>query len=545
VALGTVASSQFAAACPFCGQVQQTFTQEIGGADAAVIARLVESPPKATGLGLGDSLAKSKFEIVEVLRGEKLLAGRKRFEAICFGDYAAGATFLVTATDPADLNWATPNLMNDRGCKYLQAAVKLPAEGPERLVFFQDYLEDQNETLARDAFDEFAKASYTEVKQLKEQMQRDKLRVWIASPDVTPSRRRLYLMMLGVCGEPEDLSMLESLINSPDRQKRMGLDAIVGAYLTLKGPEGVTLIEDKFLKNKDADYIDTLAAIMALRILGQEEHIIPKDRLLAALRTMLDRPQLADTVIPDLARWEDWSVVERLFELFVAADPESSWIRVPVIKFFQACPLPAAKAHLEECAKLDQQAFRQAKSFMMPGAGGPSKSLRKAAPVDTKAPAASTPSKEAKTAPTSGDATKTGGDAKTSSEADSSLPAAPSKKTSQATPSAATPLAGTVAPANAEVADVSDPAASDPPADEPGTRETGTGESARASNSRSTDEKPVEPGTAVAAIGVTPLAAAAIADPAVHPFSAWQVGGVFSLAGAALLSAMWWLLATG
>ena len=31
---------------------------------------------------------------------------------------------------------------------------------------------------------------------------------------------------------------------------------------------------------------------------------------------MLDRPQLADLVIPDLARWEDWSVMDRLVELF-------------------------------------------------------------------------------------------------------------------------------------------------------------------------------------------------------------------------------------
>ncbi len=263
---------------------------------------------------------------------------------ICFGDYLAGATFLVTATDPADLSWATPNQMDERGCEYLKATMKLPDDGPERLAFFQDYLEDKNETLARDAFDEFARAPYGDVKQLKSRMHRDKLREWIASGDVTPSRRRLYLTMLGACGDSDDVTMLEGLINSPERQKRMGLDAIVGAYLTLKGPEGMTLVEDRFLKNPDADYTDTLAAIMAVRILGQEESVIPKDRLLTALRIMLDRPQLADTVIPDLARWQDWSVVDRLYEMFVNADPNSSWIRVPVIKYFQACPLPAAKA---------------------------------------------------------------------------------------------------------------------------------------------------------------------------------------------------------
>ncbi len=45
---------------------------------------------------------------------------------------------------------------------------------------------------------------------------------------------------------------------------------------------------------------------LALRVLGQETDLIPKQRLVAALRNMLDRPQLADLVIPDLARWQDW-----------------------------------------------------------------------------------------------------------------------------------------------------------------------------------------------------------------------------------------------
>jgi len=32
-------------------------------------------------------------------------------------------------------------------------------------------------------------------------MQHDKLLAWIENPDVSPSHRRLYLTMLGVCGQ--------------------------------------------------------------------------------------------------------------------------------------------------------------------------------------------------------------------------------------------------------------------------------------------------------------------------------------------------------
>ena len=163
--------------------------------------------------------------------------------------------------------------------------------------------------------------------------------------------------------------MLEEMIQSKDRQTKGALDALVAAYLTLKGPDGMPLVEDLFLKNKDAEYTDTYATIMALRFHGTEEKIIPRERLLEGIRTMLDRPQLADLVIPDLARWEDWSVMDRLVELFKNADDESSWVRVPVINYLRACPLPKAKERIDELAKLDPETVKRANSFF-PFAGG-------------------------------------------------------------------------------------------------------------------------------------------------------------------------------
>jgi hypothetical protein len=176
--------------------------------------------------------------------------------------------------------------------------------------------------------------------------------------------------MLGVCGGKQDLPMLEELITSQDRQTRGALDALVAAYLTLKGPDGMPLVEELFLENKDAEYTDTYATIMALRFHGTEEKIIPRERLLAGIRLMLDRPQLADLVIPDLARWEDWSVMDRLVELFKTSNDESSWVRVPVINYLRACPRPEAKARLDELAKLDPETVKRANSFFPFAAAG-------------------------------------------------------------------------------------------------------------------------------------------------------------------------------
>jgi hypothetical protein len=321
-------------ACPFCAAVALTFSEEIGNSQVAVVAKLVQAPQRATGDAAASAsaeVAKSKFEIVKVLKGAEALGKAKSIETVYFGDNKPGTLFLVMGIDPPNINWGTPIAITERGQQYVEKAIDLPKEGPDRLAFFQDFLEDSDEMLARDAYDEFAKTPYSGVIALKDRMKHEKLVEWIKSPQIPVSRRRLYLTMLGVCGTPQDVPMLAEMIQSKDRQTKGALDALIAAYLTLGGPSGMPLVEDLYLKNKEAEYTDTYAAIMALRFHGTEEKIIPRDRLLAALRTMLDRAQLADLVIPDLARWEDWSVMDRLVELFKTADEESSWVRVPVI----------------------------------------------------------------------------------------------------------------------------------------------------------------------------------------------------------------------
>ncbi len=86
---------------------------------------------------------------------------------------------------------------------------------------------------------------------------------------------------------------------------------------------------------------------------------------------MLDRPQLADLVIADLARWQDWAIMDRLVELFKNATDETSWVRVPVINYLQACPLPKAKEYLAELAKLDPESVKKATNLFPIGGAAP------------------------------------------------------------------------------------------------------------------------------------------------------------------------------
>lgn len=365
MALGLVLAGWMAvaAACPFCSATALTFTEEMTSMDVVAIARLVEAPPPASAGAAGDELPKARFEVVKILKGEGLVKPKQSIDTLYFGDGTKGKAFLIMGIDPPQVMWSTPLPLSDRAQKYLAEIVKLPKDGVERYVFFQNHLEDEDEMLARDAYDEFAKASYDAVKSIKEHMNHAQLIEWIKNPDIPASRRRLYFVMLGICGDEKDLPMLEEMITSTDRKQRQGLDSMIGCYLTLKGEDGLPMIEETLLKNKKSDYADTYAAIMALRFHATEGGVIEKQRVVASLRLMLDRPELADLVIPDLARWEDWTAIDKLFELYKNADEKTSWVRVPVVNYLRVCPLPKAKELLKECEKIDPQSVKRANTF--------------------------------------------------------------------------------------------------------------------------------------------------------------------------------------
>jgi hypothetical protein len=372
--------SPVARACPFCSAVSLTFAQEIAQSQAAVIARLVEPPPAAALSPLADGpLPKAKFVVVEPLKGADLLADAgltgadaKQIETIMLEEKPVGSLFLLMGVEPPNLVWSSPIAVSDRAVVYIKKLAELPEKGADRLAFFQEYLEDADETLGRDAYDEFAVAPYADVRGLKDRMNPAQLLAWIENPKVQANRRRLYATMLGVCGSPADAERIAKILagtDLPEEQAeiRSGLDALIACYVTLRGPEGLDLVDRLFLdrtdddgKARDVPFAETYAAVMALRFLGEESDIVPRPRVLQSLRILLAEPKLADLVIADLARWQDWSVIGTLVDLFKDAQADNIFVREPVVNYLKACPLPEAAAAVVELEKIDPEAVRRA-----------------------------------------------------------------------------------------------------------------------------------------------------------------------------------------
>lgn len=402
-------------ACPFCSAVSQTLSQEIEAADIAVVAKLITLPAEAdldsgdpVGLDLDDpDSGTAEFEVIEVLRGDDLPEGAPAVGAtikvVYFGGNEDKDRFLINGIAGKRVDWTTPMPLTERGIDYIKALGNLPEKGADRLAFFLNHLEDEDPLLAQDAYDEFGRAPYEEVIAVGDRMDRQQLIEWIEDSRVGPTRRRLYLTMLGICGQPEDVAILESLINydyqqlkpgiaatmavmgqtgpvigvpilnemirADVRRKQQCLDALIAAYLKLKGPAGLPLIEEQFLKNPAAEYTHVYAAVMALRFHGEETDSLPRARLLQSMRLLLDNADIADQVIPDLARWDDWTVLDRLVTMFKESEADA-WVRQPVISYLLAATdqpedvgqrADAALADLEE---LDPEGVKRARSYM-------------------------------------------------------------------------------------------------------------------------------------------------------------------------------------
>jgi hypothetical protein len=379
--LATVGGWQFARACPLCGGgVQRTLGDEIREAEAVVIATLLADADSVTiteegRVEIPQNVPKARFRIVEILKGSETVGDVQEIEVLYFGEEPKDTPFLVQAAKLDELVWGTPLPLDERSVAYVRRLQELPEQGYDRLAFFYAYLENPSPLLARDAYDEISRVPYAEIAALRELVDREQILAWITDPETSTSHRRLYLMLLGLVArddpQPQELALLESAIRDEGDAPRTALDSSIACYLTLRGAAGLPLVEDRFLKNKDATYSDTYAAIMALRFHAEQEQVVPREQIVAALRHLLDRPDLADLIIADLARMEDWSVIDRLVELFKNADDKSSWVRVPVIQYLRACPLPEAEERLDELAQIDPEAVKRANFFVPLGRPNP------------------------------------------------------------------------------------------------------------------------------------------------------------------------------
>lgn len=362
-------------ACPFCSAPSLTLTEQLAQSDAAALVHWVDATKGSDANPAGDTT----YEVVDVLKGSG--DSPKKGQRITLARYRAGQKgdlFLLMGTQGTVIEWSSPLEVTEASYNYMAQAPSPESPTQERLAYFLKFVEYPDPLVANDAYAEFANAPYKDIAPLAGKLPREKVRAWVMNPDTPATRLGLYGLLLGLCGTDEDAALMKEKISESTQDFRLGIDGVMSGYLLLAGEEGLHLIDKTKLKNKQAPFSETYAAMQALRFMWTYAPArIDKARLRQSMRTLLDRPELADLVVADLARWKDWSVQDRLMELYGAEEYDIPSIKRAIIRYMlvstkdapsadgveQPDHVKKAKQHLAVLRKMDPKTVREAERF--------------------------------------------------------------------------------------------------------------------------------------------------------------------------------------
>lgn len=375
VGLCLLAISLFATnanACPFCGPPQSRLSERLAKNEVAVVAEWLEASPAKNATD-----GSTQFRVIERIRGPegKLLFSKgDRFALPREWQAEPVQRCLLFGRKEDELLWETPVPLSDEAYQYVLKAPSIDLPTGKRLEYYLGHLESPDSLIAMDALAEFAVVPYADVATLASKLPREKLRRWLSDEQTVPNRLGLYGMMLGLCGTLEDAETLRAKIEHPNPEYPHGLDGITFGYLLLTKSEGLDVLDQIKLRPKDTKAIELTAMMQAMRVIWTDGgDRIPQARLRQSMRLLLNHPEAAVNAIADLARWEDWSVQDRLLALYGAEEFDDRQTRKAIVGYlFAATRAKSAEAklqarkNLDVLRKRDPMMVREVERFFVP-----------------------------------------------------------------------------------------------------------------------------------------------------------------------------------
>jgi hypothetical protein len=325
-----------AVACPFCSAPSQTLSEQVAQADGVCLVAWTGGTA-ATDQDPG----KSTYEILQVVKAPKeSVAKGDRVTLARYRTGKKGDLFLLMGTKSgrgSGIDWGSPTEITESSFNYVAQAPTPEVPVSKRLSYFVRFLEFPDQLVSNDAYAEFANAPYKDIEAVASKLPHEKIREWVVRPETPQPRLGLYGMMLGLCGDNHDAKLLADKISQKTEDFRIGIDGMISGYLLLTGTSGLDHIDDWKFKDRKVPFSETYAAMMGLRFMWQyASGRIPSERLQQSMRILLDRPELADLVIADLARWNDWSVQDRLMQIYGKGDYNIPSIKRAIIRYMLA-----------------------------------------------------------------------------------------------------------------------------------------------------------------------------------------------------------------
>ncbi|MCA9061725.1 MAG: hypothetical protein KDA96_01620 [Planctomycetaceae bacterium] len=237
------------------------------------------------------------------------------------------------------LEWDPPSQVTAAALQYIQQAPPNSVSYLQRLPYYIRFLEHEDPLISADAWAEFARADYESIVAHQSRYPGTLLRSWIADEQTLPERLSTYGLLLGLCGQPEDIDFLRRQAGiAPDEPVRFGSEGLWAGYLRLSGSSGLDWLDAQLL-NSPALSDDRADAIRkALEFMWEYEAArISPDRLRQSMRLMMNQHNMRSTVLRTLTRWKDWDYLSEAVRLFHQLAETDEYTCCAVVAFAQEC----------------------------------------------------------------------------------------------------------------------------------------------------------------------------------------------------------------
>jgi hypothetical protein len=374
-----IASSQVALSCPNCPAGLTSYADHIASSDAVILTEW-SSAVEAT----DDASGSTTVHVRQIVKGPTKRLSAKNIKLDRYRAGKKGDLYLVFGVigeETSALVWNDVVEVNAASFQYILKAPAMELESSKRLSYFLNFLEFKDDLVANDAFAEFAGAEYKTLVDMAPQLPREKIRGWILDPETPAIRLGLYGTLLGLCGNRSDARVLETRIVKHEGVGAfpLGLEGVISGYLMIEGAAGLDLIDAKLLQNTETPFTEVFAAAQALRFMWIYSKKISHERLCKSMEGLLVRSEIADIVIADLARWKDWTAMDRVVKLYDQGEKPTLSTRRAVVRFLLICAkqpqgksqqaeivaeqINRAQAHLKKLRAADPEIVANAERF--------------------------------------------------------------------------------------------------------------------------------------------------------------------------------------
>lgn len=349
--------------CPFCGVVGESLAQR---RDRAACVSVAEADGGAEGDATG--LLVQRFVMRQALRGDCPAEGEAQAVVARVSAAVEGTAVLFGDQVDADgmMSWSAV-AANEAVMAYVAAAPPVREPAARRLAWFASRLEHPDPPIAADAFAEFGLAPFEAVREAATAFDADSLRTWVRDGAADQRRRGFYGLALGLVAatrpaeRADAVRVLHEAIEAPADDFRAGFDGLLGGILVAEGEAGLAYLAGRGLLSAEARPVDQRHMLAALRFAWESlADTIPREAVAEATRRLVAAPVVAADAVIDLARYRHWAAVDDVAALWSTVGRDDPLVRRAVAGYLTACPLPAARQHLDGLAATDRERLRAA-----------------------------------------------------------------------------------------------------------------------------------------------------------------------------------------